>query len=188
MILPQEIENIRSQIKDKIAESGAELLEIQYRKMGAQRSVITFIVDKEDGINLQECVDINRRLSDYFDELSSVVGNTSGDYGALICPERRAASKDSRPGNGWIEGSYYLEVNSPGLDRPLVTERDFIRTAGQTLRITQRETSGVLKTNLGRVRSVKDGNLSFEVEGKGGVIELPLSGVVKALREIRFNK
>ncbi len=168
MILPQEIENIRSQIKEKVAESEADLLEIQYRKIGPQRSVITFIVDKEGGINLQECVEINRRLSDYFDGLSSGVGEAAG--------------------KGWIEGSYYLEVNSPGLDRPLVTERDFIRTAGQTLRITQRQTSGALNIDIGKVRSVKDGILHFEVEGKEGVVELPLSGVVKAVREIRFRK
>ncbi len=166
MILPKEIEELRSQLKEKIAESGAELIEIQYRKVGP-RSVITFIADKEGGITLEECVEINRRLGAYFDSISSRIDEA---------------------GSGPIGGSYTLEVSSPGLDRPLVSERDFERAAGQTIRITARETSGVVRTSVGKLRAVKDGILHLELEGAKGATELPLSSVIKAVREIRFRK
>ncbi len=170
MILPQEIENIRSQVKEKIAESGADLLEIQYRRMAPHRSVISFIVDKEGGIKLDECAQINLRLSDFFDELSSKM-------------------KEGIGATSWIHGSYTLEVSSPGLDRPLVTEQDFARTLGQTLRILHRQSSGAVITRIGKIRSIKEGVLDFELEGQGGALmELPLSTLVRAVREIRFTK
>ncbi len=50
-----------------------------------------------------------------------------------------------------IEESYYLCVSSPGLDRPLKTERDFARSVGKTVDIKlyrpmdgRKEFSGVL--------------------------------------------
>ena len=159
MILPREIEEIRSQVREKIAESGADLLEIQYRRIGP-RGVITFIVDKEGGVTLENCVAINQKLGAYFDDISAPL----------------------------IQGPYTLEVSSPGLDRLLVTERDFERTAGQTLRLTRRQASGAVTTQIGKMLGVKDGTLVFELEGSGEKLELPFSNVVKAVREIRFKK
>ena len=166
MILPREIEDIRTQLKEKIAETGAELIEIQYRKVGP-KSVITFIADREGGITLEECVEINRRLGAYFDSLSSQI---------------------DEPGVTPLQGPYTLEVSSPGLDRPLVSLRDFERALGQTLRVTERETSGNARTYVAKLTSVKDGVLLLELEGAKGTTELTLASVIKAVREIRFRK
>ena len=179
MILPREIEEIlrqaqdpersrgvRSEIRDKIVEAGAELIEIRYRKVGP-KSVITFIVDKDRGITLEECVAVNRNLSAYFDSLSSQIDET---------------------GSGPIQGPYLLEVSSPGLDRPLVSERDFERAAGQTVRITARDSAGIVRTSVGKLTSVKDGVLYFELEGAKGKTDLNLASVIKAVREVRFHK
>lgn len=166
MILPREIEEIRSEIRDKIAEAGAELIEIRYRKVGP-KSVITFIADKDGGITLEECVVINRHLSAYFDSLSSQIDET---------------------GSGPIQGPYLLEVSSPGLDRPLISERDFERVAGQTVRITARDSAGIVRTSVGKLESVKDGILHVELEGARGTTDFNLASVIKAVREIRFHK
>ena len=166
MILPREIEEIRSQLKEKIAEAGAELIEIQYRKTGP-KSVITFIADKDGGITLEECVEINRRLGAYFDSLSSQM---------------------DEPGMAPLQGPYTLEVSSPGLDRPLVSQRDFERAIGQTLRVTEREISGNVRTQVAKLISVQDGALLLELEGLKETKELTLSSVIKAVREIRFRK
>ena len=166
MILPREIEEIRSEIRDKIVEAGAELIEIRYRRVGP-KSVITFIVDTHGGIGLEECVKINRLLSDYFDSLSSQIDEM-----------------DSGP----IQGPYLLEVSSPGLDRPLVSERDFERVAGETVRITARDSAGIVRTSVGRLESVKEGVLHVELEGAKGKTDINLAWVIKAVREIRFHK
>ena len=159
MILPREIEEVRAKIKQKVAELGADLLEIQYRRQGSS-GTIAFIVDKEGGVTLQDCVDINHKLGILFDELAGPL----------------------------IQGPYLLEVSSPGLDRPLVTERDFERTIGQVVRLTHRRDSGAIAAEAGKVAGIKDGILIFEVSPSGQKLELPLSSIIKAVREIRFKK
>ncbi len=42
-----------------------------------------------------------------------------------------------------IEGSYVLEVSSPGLERDLVSRRDFERAAGETVRVLLRDGTDV---------------------------------------------
>ena len=62
-------------------------------------------IDKEGGITVNDCEDISRPFSDILDR---------EDY---------------------IEGSYILEVSSPGLGRPLKKEKDFKRSLGEEVEI-----------------------------------------------------
>ena len=62
-------------------------------------------IDKPDGIGVNDCEVVSRELSDILDE---------EDY---------------------IEGSYILEVSSPGLGRPLKKDRDFERSMGEEVEI-----------------------------------------------------
>lgn len=62
-------------------------------------------LDKEGGISLDDCEVVSRRLSDILDKEDP------------------------------IEENYYLEVSSPGLDRPLKKEKDFIRYQGRDVEI-----------------------------------------------------
>jgi len=62
-----------------------------------------------------------------------------------------------------IDGSYTIEVSSPGLDRPLKTKRDFERNLGRMLRVTQ---SG--KFVKGILKSVSESSIILEtVAAKG---------------------
>ena len=62
-------------------------------------------IDKPGGINIDDCQAVSEKMSDILDE------------------------KDP------IEQCYYLEVSSPGLERPLKTERDFIKYKGELVEI-----------------------------------------------------
>ena len=62
-------------------------------------------VDKEGGISLNECEVVSRALSEILD------------------------IKDP------IKDNYYLEVSSPGLDRPLKKDKDFVRYQGRDVEI-----------------------------------------------------
>ena len=62
-------------------------------------------LDKEGGISLSDCEVVSRELSEILDK------------------------KDP------IKDNYFLEVSSPGLDRPLKKEKDFIRYAGRDVEI-----------------------------------------------------
>ena len=62
-------------------------------------------IDKEDGVSLNECELVTRELNPILDE------------------------KDP------IKDNYYLEVSSPGLDRPLKKDKDFVKYKGRDVEI-----------------------------------------------------
>lgn len=71
-----------------------------------------------------------------------------------------------------IEQAYILEVSSPGLDRPLKKDSDFVKYAGETVDVKlykavdkQKEFQGILKGLDGTVVTITDENgaeLSFD--------------------------
>ncbi len=74
-----------------------------------------------------------------------------------------------------VEGIDYerLEVSSPGLDRPLRGERDFVRFAGQRAEVRMRgPDAGGRRRFVGRVREVADGVVTLEVEGQKVALRL----------------
>jgi ribosome maturation factor RimP len=167
MSLPVEIDAQRGAIVQEIEKLGAELLDVHFRRVG-QKSTITFIIDKRGGITLDECVGVNRALGRLFDELS--------------------LGPDGAPGEGLIQGSYYLEVNSPGLDRPLKGPRDFARVAGQRVRVTWKDESGRVSTDLGKIESAEENGFILSLEPSGQTKTFPYSAVLKAVREISFKR
>ena len=73
-----------------------------------------------------------------------------------------------------VEGVNFerLEVSSPGLDRPLKIEADFVRFAGQKAQIKLRMPLSGRKNFVGLLGAVESGILQFDVEGKPVAIEL----------------
>lgn len=71
-----------------------------------------------------------------------------------------------------------LEVSSPGLDRPIKKEADFVRFAGQKAQIKLRMPLAGRKNFVGILGAVQNGVLQLDVEGSQVAIEL--SNVDKA--------
>ena len=65
-----------------------------------------------------------------------------------------------------------LEVSSPGLDRPLKKEADFIRFHGQKAHLKLRMPQDGRKNFVGHLGKVKDGVVELDVEGKQVLIDL----------------
>lgn len=104
-----------------IEQNNFELVDVEYVKEGSNWYLRVYI-DKENGINVDDCELISRALSDLLDE------------------------KD------FIEEAYILEVSSPGLGRPLKKEKDFARSIGEEVEIKlyrmkdgRKDYKGVLK-------------------------------------------
>ncbi|MEK6735306.1 MAG: ribosome maturation factor RimP [Pseudomonadota bacterium] len=132
-----------------------ELLESTLRGMGyelveleqlARGKLLRIFVDKEGGINIDDCVAISNHLSRLL-----VVENI--DYGRL-------------------------EVSSPGLDRPLRKEADFLRFKGETIKVKLRVSLQGQRNFVGVLRDINDGIIKLEVEGK--LLDLELSNLGKA--------
>ncbi len=71
-----------------------------------------------------------------------------------------------------------LEVSSPGLDRPLKKEADFVRFAGQKAQIRLRMPLAGRRNFAGVIGAVNDGVLQLDMDGNQVAIEL--SNVEKA--------
>jgi ribosome maturation factor RimP len=71
-----------------------------------------------------------------------------------------------------------LEVSSPGLDRPLKKEADFVRFAGEQARLTLRVPVAGRRNFTGVMRAVAEGKLQLEIEG--GMVSIELANIDKA--------
>ena len=94
---------------------------------------LRIFIDKEGGIDLEDC-------QKFSEQIGAILDNES-----------------------IINGAYILEVSSPGLDRVLKKEKDFIREAGKTVDVTfytpingKKILTGVLKEYDGKFLILED--------------------------------
>ena len=106
-------------------------------------------------LDLSDCERISRRLSDVLDELES---------------------KGADP----VEGSYRLEVSSPGIDRPLTRLHDFDDWSGHEARITLVEPLGGRKQFSGTLAGTGEGGV-VHIQGKdGNDYPIPFASIASA--------
>jgi ribosome maturation factor RimP len=71
-----------------------------------------------------------------------------------------------------------LEISSPGLDRLLRKEQDFVRFAGQKARIKVRLPVEGQRNFVGVLRETRAGKVEIEVDGK--LVSIDISNLDKA--------
>ena len=123
----------------------------------AGRWVLRIYMDKEGGVTLDDCAEVSRELGDLIDA------------------------------ENIIESRYVLEVSSPGLNRPLKKERDFVRSIGKLVKMTMVQSVDNRRNFTGRVSDVKAGIVRLSVDDNH-LVELPLRDVEKARLKYEFNK
>ena len=106
-------------------------------------------IDKPGGVTLDDCVAVNRRVS-------------------LILDTRDP-----------IEGSYRLEVSSPGLNRKLKDRKEFEYFSGRKVKIQTKE--GTLK---GIIKGLAGDTVLLDIDGSEFL--LPLDDIVKANLDFDF--
>ncbi|MFZ5943664.1 MAG: ribosome maturation factor RimP [Bacillota bacterium] len=99
------IEDVVSEIAQPIIEqNNMELVDVEFVKEG-QEWFLRIYIDKENGIDLEDCEKISRLVDKELDEKDLILQ------------------------------SYHLEVSSPGIERPLKTTKDFIRFQGSMIQV-----------------------------------------------------
>ena len=81
--------------------------------------------------------------------------------------------------------AYILEVTSPGVDRPLTTEKHFRRAHGRKVQMRLADGSAI----TGRIAAARDGVVELVVpEARGWAMRtVPLAGVSKAVVQVEFS-
>jgi ribosome maturation factor RimP len=118
-------------------------------KGGGNRPIVRTYIDKPGGVTLDDCERFSKRFSVLLDV------------------------------EDWIPFSYTLEVSSPGLDRPLVKEADFLRFAGKNARVRMRFPIEGQKNFKGRILGVTDGRVELEV-APGRKVDISVGEIEKA--------
>lgn len=114
---------------------GYELVDVEFVKEEGEWYLRVYI-DKENGVNLDDCANVSRILSDRLDEIDPI------DY------------------------SYYLEVSSPGLDRPIKKEKDFERFSGRDIKIKLFSPLNGKKVYTGKLKGLEGDMVVFEKDGE----------------------
>ncbi len=116
--------------------------------------VLRLFIDKEGGITLEHCARISEELGRNLDV------------------------------EDFIPNPYILEVSSPGLDRPLKKEKDFIKYLQHRIKVKTLDPIDQRRNFRGKLLKVLEGQIELEVEGR--IIQIPLSNLAKANLEIDF--
>ncbi len=139
-------------------EHGVELVDVELVREHGQR-ILRVTIDKPTadrpggGITLEDCERVSNSLSLRLDALG-----------------------DEDP----VPGPYSLEVSSPGLERPLRKEADFVRFAGYDVHVRCYAPVGGRKNWEGRLLGLQEGAVLLEVAGKPDPVQIPLNQVAKA--------
>lgn len=79
-------------------------------------------------------------------------------------------------GQTLIEGTYHLEVSSPGIDRPLTRPKDFSNWAGHEAKIALVEKVGKLRNLRGELLGI-EGDLVAIADKNAGRVDVPLANI-----------
>jgi len=144
-------------ISQQLVREGFELFSMRLYRAG-HRQVISIEIDyPEGGVTLEECAVWNRRLD-------------------RLIEERQ-----------WIEGAYTVEVSSPGLDKPLETEKDFRRLSGRRIWCQYRGEDGAVHQESGEVARIEKGSVFLKSAEEAKLVELSLSRILKAKPEVEVK-
>ena len=83
-----------------------------------------------------------------------------------------------------IKDHYVLEVSSPGLDRPLKKESDFVRNKGKQIQVNTDSPINNSKINTGTIRDFS--NSTLFLENNNDTLEIPLINIMQAKLIIEF--
>lgn len=132
-------------------------IENVYIDVAARPARITVVADSDHGLDLDTAAALSRSASELLDRVDS----------------------SSTP--------YVLEVTSPGVDRPLTTEKHFRRARGRKVELTMSDGAQL----TGRLGETGGGAVRLVVrEGRNAglaIREIPMESIAKAVVQVEFS-
>jgi ribosome maturation factor RimP len=138
---------------------GAIVAELGYECVNAAlvtedgRSTVRVMIDSLGGIDVSDCEVVSKAVNRYLD--GEGVAESNG-----------------------LNGRYYLEVSSPGVERPLFTPADYERFKGKEARVKTLEFLGGRKTHVGFIAGVSETSVLLETET--GACSVPFGAIARA--------
>ena len=147
-------EKLKTLVRQEVELLGYELVGVELTGQSKGATLLRIYIDHADGITLDDCVAVSHQVSGVLDVEDPIKEN------------------------------YRLEVSSPGLDRPLKSERDFIRFLGKRISVKTFSPVEGRKTFEGRIADFK--NNTLYLDDGGAVREFLLQDIAQARLIIEF--
>lgn len=155
-IMSNKITDIVYDMAAPFAESlGLEIVEVEYGKKHDGMSLTIYIV-KPDGVSINDCEALHRMLDQPLDDL-----------------------------NPTQDAPYTFNVSSAGLDRPLKTERDYMRHIGKQIEIKLYAPIDGVKQIDGQLIKLEDDTI-YIIDNSGKERALPVKSAAKVVQKIIF--
>jgi ribosome maturation factor RimP len=123
---------------------------VQSEIVGSKRNMtVRIYIDKPTGVTLEDCSTVSRAIEEVIDA------------------------------DDFIPTPYVLEVSSPGLERPLLSVKDFEKFAGKKAKVKTSEAIDGQTNFNGRIASVEDSDILFE-DKTNGAVRIPFDTIAKA--------
>ncbi len=133
---------------------------VKLEVVGTTRNpIVRLYIDRTDGVSIKDCAMVSRTVGLLLDRIDP------------------------------FPGRYLLEVSSPGSNRPLATEEQFVRFKGHQARVQCNSSETGKKTYTGDIRSCINGMLVMDTDLGQQLIRL--SDIIKANlvgREYKIDK
>lgn len=123
-------------------------------KMGSKHDLLSIFIYKKEGIDLDDCAKMSHEIENELDNLQIL----------------------SRP--------YYLEISSPGLDRPLKTKDDYRRNLEKEVEVKLYGPYNGKKEYVGILKDYNEHNVIICVENDN--IEIPIKNISSMKQVIKF--
>ena len=120
----------------QIEQLGYYVLEVDYSKKVDGQN-LTFVIDKDGGVLIEDCEKVHRMLDTLLDEINPT---------------------DDAP--------YILNVESAGLDRPIKTQRDFLRNKGKEVEVKLYKKLDGKKSFVGNLMEFDDTKVVLSLENQ----------------------
>lgn len=141
-----------------LTEIGLELVDVEYVKEGKSWFLRVYI-DKDNGIDIEECGIVSERLSEKLDAIDPIPHN------------------------------YFLEVSSPGAERPLKKEKDYQKAIGKNVFIKTYEPIDGEKAFEGVLTDYNGETVTIDVKIKTRTktVILPFDKIASARLAVTFS-
>lgn len=152
------VEVVEELVTPIVNELNLELVDIEYKKEGKNWFLRVFI-DKDNGVDIEECEMVSERLSEQLDEVDPIPYN------------------------------YFLEVSSPGAERPLKKAKDFEKAIDRNVLIKTYEPIEGDKVFEGKLKTFDGTFLTIEVKLKTRqkLVTIPYEKVSSARLAVTFS-
>ncbi len=133
-----------------------ELVDVQF-KSERGKWYLNIFIDKPGGVTLEDCERVNNLVDPLLDSDPDIAGKHD-----------------------------YLIVSSPGLDRPLKTDRDLARNMGRVLDVKVFSPMNKKKEFTGTLEAYDEQSITLSLGSGGGTLTIVRANIAKAQQHIDF--